>query len=87
MRRSEDGQYIIDKVMLDGADANGAQRHKYALWQYVRTHWSFDTAQEAIDEATSLQDQAAAAWAKLKAAQAEADVATPASASLGSSPE
>lgn len=67
IRRSECGCYLIEKVPLEAPDAGGAQRHKYVLWEYYRTQWSFETAQDAADEARSLEDQAIQAWARLKA--------------------
>lgn len=72
MRRSEDGQYIIDKVVVDNdtpAEGGTTPKYKYVLWQYVRTHWSFETSAEAVDEATSLQAAAAAEWDRQRAGQ------------------
>jgi hypothetical protein len=83
IRRSECGCYLIEKVPLEGTDANGAQRHKYVLWEYYRTQWSFETAQDAADEARSLEDQAIQVWARLKAAQG----AEPPPAAASSTPE
>lgn len=70
MRRSEDGQYIIDKVAIPSehpAADSVAPVYKYVLWQYVRTHWSFETSAEAVDEATSLQAAAVAEWDRQRA--------------------
>lgn len=72
MRRSEDGQYIIDKVAIPSehpAADSVAPVYKYVLWQYVRTHWSFETSAEAVDEATSLQAAAVAEWDRQRAEQ------------------
>lgn len=54
----------------------GARRvtYRYVLWQYVRSLHGFDTAQEAVDEAKSLQAEAAASWARVKAAASAQEV-------------
>lgn len=92
MRRSECGQYLIEKIppctcappsfTLGNCEKCGRRSSAhYVLWRYVRSSHGFMTARDAVEEATSLQDQATQEWERQrKASQAEGACATSAPA-------
>lgn len=84
VRRSTCGRWLIEKTIIDG-------KPHYVLWEYYRTQYGFGKASDAIDEATTLEDQAVAAWKArpahlLTPLEARAAGATPGSESDSAAP-
>ena len=82
LRRSKCGRYLIEKEI--GEDG----KVRYCLWVFVKSIYGFNSAQEAVDEARSLEAEAVAAWKAHQASVAPlaSAGATPAPDSLPAAP-
>lgn len=84
LRRSACGSYLIEKEVGEDGVA------RYAVWIMVKSIYGFKSAQDAADEARSLEAEAVAAWKALPGQVlpplAATDGATPATASPAETP-